>query len=265
MAGELEQAHKALRELGKALKNLPNAPAPEQVHKLRTAARRVEALATALPLGGKKKTRELLDAIEPLRKAAGGIRDIDVLKIHARKLNRLAAGDAIARLIEQLDFSRLHSAAALKRELGSRREKTRAHLKQYAKLLDAAKSGAQHQSEIHPAAMRALRELATWPPLDAANLHGFRLKVKRLRYILQLDSEAAPGLVEALGQVQHFVGDWHDWQQLEERARELLDAQKDAATLARIEQATKRRYTAALKAANSLRATYLLPPRATGI
>ena len=47
--------------------------------------------------------------------------------------------------------------------------------------------------------MNVVRELGEWPPLDASNIHAFRLKVKELRYILQLSADADSGLVEALG------------------------------------------------------------------
>ncbi len=79
--------------------------------------------------------------------------------------------------------------------------------------------------------MNVVRELGEWPPLDAENIHAFRLKVKELRYILQLDADADPGLVEALGDVQRRIGDWHDWHQLEEIAREVLDLEQDRALL----------------------------------
>ena len=55
MAGELERVRKALRELSKSLKSLPGDPAPKEVHKLRTATRRVEAIAAALPHGRRKE------------------------------------------------------------------------------------------------------------------------------------------------------------------------------------------------------------------
>ena len=58
--------------------------------------------------------------------------------------------------------------------------------------------------------------------LTQSNIHAFRLKVKELRYILQLYADADPGLVDALGEVQRRIGDWHDWQQLAEIAREIL-------------------------------------------
>ena len=57
MAGELERVRKVLRELGRLLASLPANPPPNKVHKLRTAARRVEAIAAALPAGDQKKSR----------------------------------------------------------------------------------------------------------------------------------------------------------------------------------------------------------------
>jgi CHAD domain-containing protein len=113
--------------------------------------------------------------------------------------------------------------------------------------------------------MELQRELGAWPPLKAGNLHAFRLKVKLLRYTLQLDAEAEPRLVEALGEVQRLVGDWHDWQQLEEIAREVLDAKRDAVLLDRIGRTTKRRFAQSLSAANRLRRRYLAMPPANGV
>ena len=102
MAGELERVRKALRELGKSLKSLPGILRPNEVHKLRTATRRVEAIAAVLPPGDQKKSRRLLKSIEPVRKAAGDVRDMDVLISNARRMARYSAGDSLTRLIGHL-------------------------------------------------------------------------------------------------------------------------------------------------------------------
>jgi CHAD domain-containing protein len=99
MAGELERARKAVRELNKTLKNLPEDPPPDEVHNLRTASRRVEAIAAALAQVESKESRRTLRAIEPIRKAAGGVREMDVLQANARRLARTSAGDSLTRLI----------------------------------------------------------------------------------------------------------------------------------------------------------------------
>lgn len=274
MGDELKQARKALRELSKSLKSLSSDTAPKAVHKLRTVSRRVEALAAVLSVGDRKQVRRLLQSIKPVRKAAGGVREVDALMAHARKLARVAGGDSLARLAEHLAGLRQEKAGELRRVLKRRRKTSRERLKQYSKLVKSALDGARPAAPRQPglslekvrtAAMALLWELGAWPPLDEGNLHAFRLKVKLLRYTQQLDAEAEPSLVEALREVQGRVGDWHDWQQLEETAREVLDAERDAALLDRVSRTTKRRLAQALSAANRLRGRYLAMPQATGV
>lgn len=276
MADVLERVLKALRELSKTITNLSGDAAPKEVHKLRTSTRRVEAIAEALALNGGKKSRRLLKSIESIRKAAGSVRDMDVLSANARRLARYTAGESLNRLLEHLQTARQQYAAELHHAVSHRRKSVRQNLKEYAKLaepaLTAADSGAsQNRQPGHPheglqaAAMNLVRGLAEWPALDASNIHPFRLKVKELRYTLQLEADADPALIDALTGVQRRIGDWHDWQQLEEIAREVLDAGRDAALLARINWTTRRRFSQALKAANDLRGRYLSMPLANGI
>lgn len=276
MAGELERARKAVRELNKTLKNLPTDPPPSEVHKLRTATRRVEAIAAALAQVESKESRRALKAIEPIRKAAGGVREMDVLLANARRLARTSAGDSLTRLVGHLQRARQQNADVLRRALGRRSDAARENLKQYSRFIRAAldprKSAASanglpaHWHEgVHAAAMNVVRELGEWPPLNAENIHAFRLKVKVLRYILQLSGDANSGLEETLGNVQRRIGDWHDWQQLEEIAGQLLSKERDGALLTRIGSISSRKFHQALKAANTLRGKYLTMPLAQGV
>jgi CHAD domain-containing protein len=272
MADEQERARRALRDLSKTLKSLHGELLPKDVHKLRTATRRVEAIAASLPPTDGKKSHRLLKLIEPVRKAAGGVRDMDVLMANARKLARYSPGDALDRLLTALADARQQNAEELRRALDRKGDDARDNLKHYAKLVRSAlkqtsfsTNGHRHsQDGFHAQAMDVMRELGAWPSLDAHNIHAFRLKVKELRYILQLDADADPEFVGKLGNVQRRIGDWHDWQQLEEIARELLNPERDAALLARIARMTSRRYAKALAAANALRAKYLAAPLAIG-
>ena len=199
------------------------------MHKLRTASRRVEAAAGVLETAHPKKSRRLVKAIEPVRKAAGGVRDMDVLLAIARKLARHCAGESLDPLLAHLETARQQNAGELRTRCYHRRQAVRKDLKEYFRLVSSALKHAsssakanQNQEKIHAAAMGVIRELGGWQPLDAGNLHGFRLKVKELRYTLQLDADADAGLVEALGDVQRRIGDWHDWQQFKEIARQVL-------------------------------------------
>ena len=276
MANELDRARKALRALSKTLKSLPGEPAPKAVHKLRTAARRVEAIAEALEQVEGKESRRLLKSIEPMRKAAGGVRDMDVLMANARRLVRFSDGDSLTRLIDQLQIARQLHAEDLRRALSRKRDVVRENLKGYSKLVRSEMRSQQHasarngrpsqtQDGIHTAAMNAVRELGAWPPLNAENIHAFRLKVKQLRYILQLADDADPGLLDALGNVHRRVGDWHDWYQLDELAHRILHPEQDSRLLDRIALTETRRFERALKAANALRGKYLATPIIAGI
>jgi CHAD domain-containing protein len=275
MAGELERVRKALRELGKSLQSLSGDSSPKDVHKLRTASRRVEAIAGVLEAADGKKSRRLVKSIEPVRKAAGGVRDMDVLLADARKLARYSHGESLNHLVAHLESARQQNAGELQHVLHHRRKAVLEDLKEYSRFVASAlkrarsdsRSGAdanQSQEEIHSSAANVMRELGDWKSLDADNLHAFRLKVKQLRYTMQLDVQADPGLVEALGDVQRRIGDWHDWRQLEEIARDALVLEQDQALLDRIGETAKRRFDRALKAANALRGRYLNIPPAMG-
>ena len=272
MADELERVRKALHELGKSLESLNGDSAPKDVHKLRTASRRVEAIAGVLGAADGKKSRRLVKAIEPVRKAAGGVRDMDVLLTDARKLARYSDGESLKRLLAHLEAARWQNAGELQHALNHRRKAILEDLKEYRKFVASVAKHAQRsdeqagraQEEINSTAMNMMRELGDWKPLDAENLHAFRLKVKLLRYTMQLDAQADTGLVEALGDVQRRIGDWHDWHQLEEIAHGVLVLEEDGALLDRIRETTRRRFARALAAANALRGKYLNIPQAMG-
>jgi CHAD domain-containing protein len=267
MNSEIEHVEKALRDLGKSLKGLPKDPKPDQVHKLRTSARRVEAIAAALEEVDGKDSRRLVKAIEPLRKAAGGVRDMDVLTANLRKLARSAEGDSLNRLIDHLESVRMEGAGELRQKLDRKRKAARHNLKRYFEKVHSALDGASaatngdarngHNNGVNSTAKHLSRELAEWPPLHAQNIHDFRLKVKELRYILQLDANADSEFVGELGKAQRRIGEWHDWQQLAEIAHEFLELEADHALLAQIDGIMQQKLERALAVSNVLRRRYL--------
>jgi CHAD domain-containing protein len=273
MPEELQQVEKALRDLGRSLRRLPANPPPEKVHKLRTSARRVEAIAAALPQIKEKKSHRLVKSIEPLRKAAGGVRDMDVLVANLRKLAKDSEGDSLPRLMDHLEFVRAGSANQLRQAMEHRRKTARTNLKKYAhevrtELPEAAPaahangrvnhaSNGHRRNGVNPTAKHLAREIAEWPQLGEQNIHDFRLKIKALRYILQLDANADSALVSDLGSVQRRIGDWHDWEQLAEIAHEFLEPERDRALIARIDEFMQKKLTRALADATALRRQHL--------
>jgi CHAD domain-containing protein len=99
MALDPKELKKPLSKLRKLLKKMPKQPTPEQVHDLRTNTRRVEASLKALQLDRNGEGRQVLKAVTPMRKRAGGVRDMDVLTGFASRVWRISC--AIGTSMEQ--------------------------------------------------------------------------------------------------------------------------------------------------------------------
>lgn len=252
-----ENAERPLRKLRKTLKQLPDDPSVEAVHSLRTQTRRLEAIVDAFMLDRKKKTRDLLKAVTPVRKAAGDVRDMDVLVGNVLNLSRDQANDSLVRLVEHLGEMRIESARALRRTVGAKRKDARRGLKSYAKLIGRQfADGKESVSGSTQAPAMLATELARWPVLDGENVHDFRIKVKQLRYMLQLSKAADGAMVDALGKVKDEVGDWHDWQELARIAKDTLDPVQDRSALRQIEEIGQVKFEKALATANAVRNEY---------
>ncbi len=269
---KFDRVEKPLRQLRKSLKSFPKDPPPGEVHKLRTRTRRIEAVAAALEPADGKTTRRLLKSIKPVRKAAGGVRDMDVLTADALDLPHQANGDALFRLVEHLGNLRQANAGALLDAVKRLRKPARRRLKEYEKLVEAVFSGKKQapiavsrtvvsENGDDSIAAALMDELSHWPQLSARNVHAFRLKVKELRYLLQLYPESDAGFVEWLGKAKDQIGEWHDWVQLKQIAGEVLDPKQDRALLGRIERTARQKLAAALEASNLLRRKYLQAER----
>jgi CHAD domain-containing protein len=273
MAIRPQRVQKPLRELRKSLRKLSPDPPPEEVHALRTLTRRVEAIAAAWEHGDGKLQQRLLRSIQPIRRAAGRVRDMDVLAANVLGLPQSSA--SLARLVENLRSARRAYANALLRAAGRHRKAACHAVKQYSRLVRPAFAGnksslsagaraSQAENAIHSAATKRMSALSRWPALDESNLHDFRLKIKELRSILQLFADSDRGLVEALGGANTRIGDWHDWQQLKEIAEGIPGEPLDRALLAQIGRTVKSKLRLALAACDALRKTYLhsIPRRA---
>jgi CHAD domain-containing protein len=182
MAPETKSLERPLRKLRKALKDFPKVPAPEEVHALRTSARRVEAAIQAFQLERKAVVADLFKLLKPIHRTAGTVRDMDVLVGFSSTLTHSAQDDCLISLLEDLAHRRRKAAAKLHRATVARRRQTRKSLKRCIRLLEDAvrppeanESSFQNGSNI--VAHRLTTELKEWPQLTATNLHDFRLKV----------------------------------------------------------------------------------------
>ena len=209
------------QKLAKSLKALPDDFSPKRVHQLRTRTRRMEAMVHALALDSRKNERRLLKAIQPVRKRAGRVRDMDVLADFASKLQVGRDRECSAQLLEHLGNQRQRQARKLQKVAAKQSSKIKKRLTRCGKLLNRAfknqKDGLDSRKWSAEAAALALQleaELRDWPALRRTNLHLFRLKVKELLYVLEMANESNTTFITTLGEVKDAVGEWHDWEEL---------------------------------------------------
>jgi CHAD domain-containing protein len=257
---ELGSVRKPVRQLRKSLKGLAGDPTISYVHDLRTRSRRVEAIAVMLDAGSKRSRHHLLKMLRSLRKAAGEVRDMDVLAAKTRTLAGRGREASVELLIERLQARRVEGAHSLMEVVNEYGTEARDGLEQFSRQVErqfGTKAGGGFMQT--DAAIGLMDELSRWPKFSAENLHAFRIKVKELRYVLQLTEAADPKFMTALERVKTRIGEWHDWLELRRIAGEVLDAGKDETVLKVIEERVSGKLKPALTAARALRARYLGP------
>ena len=216
------------RKLRKSLKKLLEDSSAARVHQLRTRTRRMEAMVYALRLDFRKNERLLLKGIKPVRKKAGKVRDMDVLTGFASQPALNDEKECTVRLLEHLGGQRELHARKLEKVAAVQAPEIRRRLKRSARFLENALSpakktgkGREWPTEAAALALRLEAELRSWPALSRRNLHPFRLRVKELRYVLQMAKDTDSEFIATLGEVKDVIGEWHDWEELAGIAEEL--------------------------------------------
>lgn len=235
----------------------------ETVHRVRTGTRRVEAtlevLLRAVPAARMEESavkvaaRNWLRQLKKIRRAAGPVRDLDV---HRKLVEEFAGiGKAGKKEHERMEQSEVEQRAATPERKVALEEQAaqlddwlkhareqhagelvKQILKRLPKLPALASEFQQAWSREHgrraglrDAAAEALEEFGRlseeMPLLDAGNLHEFRKRAKRARYIGEAGGKdvQAQAVVRAIRRVQDTIGEWHDWLSLAEEARIALD------------------------------------------
>lgn len=254
---------KPVRKLRKAVTTLSKSPSTEEVHELRTQTRRIEAIVHALKLDQGRHGKRLMKVTTPVRKAAGKVRDADVLTQLAASLpgGEQDYGREQSRLLEELRTrrqsggKRLHRRGRDGRKILLRRLK---HLSRYlskrvAEMQAPGSDGESGRADPASVALAISGRLSTYARLDRTNLHPYRIEVKQLRYMLQLAESPDTRLMDDLGKTKDMIGEWHDWCELESLARELFDNSKIAAAIHAI---ADRKFDTALTIATDLQKKY---------
>jgi CHAD domain-containing protein len=260
----IDRIHKPVRKLRKFLKKAPKRPTPDAVHSLRTNARRLEITVDAFGLAFKGNERRLLRDLSRIRKRAGKVRDRDVLTAFASNLDVDGEQDCLVELLEHLRADRRKHAKKLRAvakrygpALRSRLKRSASHMEE----LIAANGNnvtATRPAEAAAKALELVQQLREPPRLNRKNLHPYRLKVKQLRYLLQLADHADQHeFVDKLGEVKDAIGEWHDVEELIVIAGDVLDHGSQCKLMAKLREISNKKYQHALALTNRMRATYL--------
>ena len=191
---------------------------------------------------------------------------MDVLTSLAVSLPDGTGNESLIQLVEAFGARHKRFAGKLEETLYAQRKKARDEIKhcgeRIKKELTAPKSSVA-EAWRRGAMTRTLElssELSRWPNLRADNLHPFRLKVKELRYVLQLSSDSDLEFVDALGEVKDAIGEWHDWSELEALSAKVLGDKGRSSLSKQIGSVVQKKLQHALTQAEHLRRRYFDVP-----
>lgn len=225
MVHDQDKLRKTFSRFGKSLKRALRSTSPKHVHQLRTSSRRLEAAIRALMTdAADPRVRRLLKAVMSLRKKAGRVRDFDVMVRFGSELAAPGQDEALAQLLDHIETARRKAARKLYVSISRRIQDTRRRLKRGQSLVPPDFDG--QQAQIASTAARISGELASWPRVSPTNLHAHRIKLKELRYTLELTAGSDPAMIESLGEVTDAIGIWHDWSELYAVASRVLEGEQ---------------------------------------
>ena len=274
MALDAKRVQKPVRKLRKFLKRIPKRPSSDAIHDLRTNTRRFETNVEALGLSSKRNERRALRLLACLRRRAGKIRDMDVLTSYGLTVRVNGEQDCLVQLLENLGANRSKHVKKLRTanakygsELRRRLKRTRAKFDKLLQQTDGSSDGTTNvaAAEAITRAIELSSELKDPPRLGKSNLHPFRLKVKELRYVLQLADRAdQQRFVDKLGEVKDAIGEWHDWEELIAIANDVLDHGPQCKLLQQLRKISNSKYEHALAVATDLRRAILKTSKKSG-
>jgi CHAD domain-containing protein len=254
MALDRTKLLKPVEKLQTLVKKLDREPAPGSVHELRTNIRRFEAIFKALSLDRHGIHRSTLKDLGCLHKRAGKVRDMDVLIGYGSTVHQKGEEDSAVQLLEHLGNQRRKHARKLYAEAHRLDGALRKDLKRCWSVLSKLTLG--RSADATATAEPLQGELAAPGRLTKTNLHAFRLKVKELRNVLDMEEASSRSrLAGTLARVKDAIGEWHDWEALAGIAEKVLDRRDARRLIAELKRIARNRYREALLLAETLRKT----------
>lgn len=223
-------------------------PKPRAVHRLRTTTRRIEGqlallgMVPAIPMHDEQKTMKTRRNLKKMRRAAGGVRDLDVQQdligsVESTSRSKSLQHDA-AQLRAHIEEMRKEHAASLQTLLRRRAAELTGSLEELLDALDPAESAALTPAEIATLARDWFQRNVPAAPTDSADnpdyLHAIRKTAKLARYIAEnapKGASVARELARSFEELQQAGGEWHDWLVLAALADKRLGASSQLTTV----------------------------------
>jgi len=250
------------RKLRKSLQSAAKRLTPEDVHKLRTRARRVVSLADAQSLPALDKSN-LAKPLKRIRKKAGRVRDMDVLTEHLATMHSDEDLSCRTQLLQYLGEKRYRRADRLVQLLEDKGPKLRKELRRVAKDFardtgrKSSKAARRANTKQSAQVLELTAGLSEPAHLNQSNLHPYRLKVKELRDALRMAGGTRDSrFAGVLGQCKDSIGEWHDWEALIAIAEKTLDHRPECPLIQELKQISKQKFDSALTIAEKLRTDY---------
>ena len=215
LAAQLNRVSKNLRRAAKA--SLKEA---EDIHRLRTSSRRAAAAVELFrPLLPKKRARWFEKQLKKIRRAAGEVRDLDVMLEQAGEQGS-GHSEENSELLNELAKRRKRALQPLKKLRGELEKSGKLARKQAGLLRDLKKPVAMQHAQPPRlrewAACRLAPQVRAFLALGAKRLttveaaHEFRIAGKELRYVLEVVGGALPAAAARvyllLGELQQKIG-----------------------------------------------------------
>jgi CHAD domain-containing protein len=262
-------SHTLFTTFARVLNGMDSLAPAKEIHKLRTTARRIEALTAYLPDKVRRKDEEVIAEIKAVRKRSGKVRDLDVQLELLEKMGDGTQPQQFAVLQDQLRQRRDRRAQKLFKEVRLlRRKKWLNRLERLAQ--DVTKAGPKKLKKNEPllAAKEQLHILAARYPdsvsmVDPEELHRLRIELKKIRYTAELSGgdAATKRFTAALEKTQDAIGDWHDWLTLSESAEEALNNYVSSGVLMQLRSLTTSAFSAAIQSVTELLSSETAPAK----
>jgi CHAD domain-containing protein len=237
---------------------------PQDVHRLRTSIRRLEAVLEESSPQLDQGQRKLLKLLTRLRRRAGRVRDMDVQIAALRSLKVSEQPNRKSQILASLADQRASFEKKLLRAMDG------ITVKKVRRRLGQVESGLQLPKEFSDPLAFASANFARLaeqnPVLSETSLHQYRINGKRVRYIAELAGRTAEAqsFIGHLKHMQDVLGEWHDWLSLTESVERITDSARPSSLSSALNNITRAKFREAIEAVNATKAALLPPQTARG-